>query len=51
VELAVVIGKKVRHARGEAAMASIAGYSILYDISARDRVPKEVIRPLSEGCA
>ena len=41
VELAVVIGQKVRHVRGEAAMASIAGYSILNDISARDWVPKE----------
>ena len=41
VELAVVIGQRVRHVRGEAAMASIAGYSILNDISARDWVPKE----------
>jgi 2,4-didehydro-3-deoxy-L-rhamnonate hydrolase len=41
VELAVVIGQKVHHVRGEAAMASIAGYSILNDISARDWVPKE----------
>ena len=41
VELAVVIGQKVRHARGEAAMASIVGYSILNDISARDWVPEE----------
>src|SRR5207244_11691157 len=37
VELAVVIGQRVRHVRGEAAMASIAGYSIVNDISARDR--------------
>ena len=41
VELAVVIGQRVRHARGEAALASIAGYSILNDISARDWVPME----------
>src|SRR5437660_7675550 len=41
VELAVVIGQRVRNVRGEAAMASIGGYSILYDISARDWVPKE----------
>src|SRR5258708_5439864 len=41
VELAVVIGQKVRNVRGEAAMASIAGYSIVNDISARDWVPKE----------
>jgi 2,4-didehydro-3-deoxy-L-rhamnonate hydrolase len=41
VELAVVIGQRVRHVRGEAAMASIAGYSILNDISARDWVSKE----------
>ncbi len=41
VELAVVIGQKVRNAHGEAAMASIAGYSIVNDISARDWVPKE----------
>ena len=36
VELAVVIGRRVKHARGDAAMAAIAGYSILNDISARD---------------
>jgi 2,4-didehydro-3-deoxy-L-rhamnonate hydrolase len=41
VELAVVIGQKAHHVRGEAAMASIAGYSILNDISARDWVPQE----------
>ncbi len=41
VELAVVIGQKVHHVSGEAAMESIAGYSILNDISARDWVPKE----------
>jgi len=41
VELAVVIGQKVRNVRGEAAMASIAGYSILNDISARDWVSQE----------
>jgi acylpyruvate hydrolase len=41
VELAVVIGQRVRRVRGEAALASIAGYSIVNDISARDWVPKE----------
>src|SRR5260370_19047053 len=41
VELAVVIGQKVRHVRGEAAMASITGYSILKYISARDCVSPE----------
>ena len=41
VELAVVIGQRVRRVRGEEAMASIAGYSIVNDISARDWVPKE----------
>lgn len=41
VELAVIIGQSVRHVRGEAALASIAGYSIINDLSARDWVPKE----------
>jgi 2-keto-4-pentenoate hydratase/2-oxohepta-3-ene-1,7-dioic acid hydratase in catechol pathway len=41
VELAVVIGQKAHHVRGETTMASIAGYSILNDISARDWVPQE----------
>lgn len=41
VELAVVIGQKVHQVRGEAAMASIAGYSILNDISSRDFVTEE----------
>lgn len=35
-ELAVVIGQKARHVRGEDAMACVAGYSILNDVSARD---------------
>ena len=35
-ELAVVIGHKARHVRGEDAMACIAGYSLLNDVSARD---------------
>ncbi len=35
-ELVVIIGQKVRHVRGEDAMACIAGYSLLNDISARD---------------
>ncbi|HET8842103.1 MAG TPA: fumarylacetoacetate hydrolase family protein [Ktedonobacteraceae bacterium] len=41
VELAVIIGQKARHVQGEAAMACIAGYSIVNDISARDWVPRE----------
>ncbi len=41
VELAVIIGKKARNVQGKEAMASIAGYSVLNDISARDWVPKE----------
>ncbi len=40
VELAVIIGQRVRHVQGEAALASIAGYSIVNDLSARDWVPK-----------
>lgn len=35
-ELAVVIGQKARHVRGEDAMACVAGYSLLNDVSARD---------------
>ena len=35
-ELAVVIGQKARHVRGEDAMVCIAGYSLLNDVSARD---------------
>jgi 2-keto-4-pentenoate hydratase/2-oxohepta-3-ene-1,7-dioic acid hydratase in catechol pathway len=35
-ELAVVIGKKVRHVKGDEAMDCIAGYSVINDISARD---------------
>ena len=35
-ELAVVIGQKARHVRGEEAMECIAGYSLLNDVSARD---------------
>ena len=35
-ELAVVIGRRARNVRGEEAMAAVAGYSILNDISARD---------------
>lgn len=35
-ELAVVIGTPVRRARGEAARAAIAGYSVLNDVTMRD---------------
>jgi 2,4-didehydro-3-deoxy-L-rhamnonate hydrolase len=35
-ELAVVIGQKARHLRGKDAMACVAGYSLLNDVSARD---------------
>lgn len=41
VELAVIIGQRVHDVHGEAAMASIAGYSIVNDISARDWVSEE----------
>ncbi|MDR3033677.1 MAG: fumarylacetoacetate hydrolase family protein [Kitasatospora sp.] len=36
VELAVVIGKPVRRARGEQAEAAIAGFTVLNDITCRD---------------
>ncbi|MGW4844400.1 fumarylacetoacetate hydrolase family protein [Nocardia brasiliensis] len=35
-ELAVVIGHRIRHARGADAAAAIAGYSVLNDVTARD---------------
>ena len=35
-ELAVVIGRRVRGVRGAAAVAAVAGYSVLNDVSARD---------------
>ncbi|MEJ8277330.1 fumarylacetoacetate hydrolase family protein [Pseudonocardia spirodelae] len=35
-ELAVVIGRSVRHADAEAARAAIAGYTVLNDVSMRD---------------
>ncbi len=35
-ELAVVIGQKAHHVRGEDVMACVAGYSLLNDVSARD---------------
>ena len=38
VELAVVIGRRAKSVRGEEAMASIAGYSLFNDVSARDWV-------------
>ncbi|MFF1923416.1 fumarylacetoacetate hydrolase family protein [Streptomyces sp. NPDC058221] len=36
VELAVVVGKRVRRARGEAAEQAIAGFTVLNDITCRD---------------
>jgi acylpyruvate hydrolase len=36
VELAVIIGRSVRHADEDGAEAAIAGYSVLNDVSARD---------------
>lgn len=36
VELAVIIGRKTHLVRGEEAMACVAGYSVLNDLSARD---------------
>lgn len=38
VELAVVIGRTAKNVRGEEAMASVAGYSLFNDVSARDWV-------------
>jgi 2-keto-4-pentenoate hydratase/2-oxohepta-3-ene-1,7-dioic acid hydratase in catechol pathway len=38
-ELAVVVGKKLRHASPEEAAAGIAGYSIGLDLSCRDLIP------------
>ena len=35
-ELAVVIGRPVRHATAEQAQAAVAGYTVLNDVSARD---------------
>ncbi|MEM7345070.1 MAG: fumarylacetoacetate hydrolase family protein, partial [Chloroflexota bacterium] len=35
-ELAIVIGQRCRQVRGEAALAAVAGYSIINDLSARD---------------
>ena len=35
-ELAVVIGRPVRHADADAARAAVAGYTVLNDVSARD---------------
>jgi len=35
-ELAVIIGQEAYHVRGEDALACVAGYSILNDVSARD---------------
>ena len=36
VELAVVIGRAVRHASAEAAAAAIAGFTVANDVSMRD---------------
>jgi acylpyruvate hydrolase len=36
VELAVVVGRRVRHADAAAAVAAIAGYSIINDVTLRD---------------
>jgi acylpyruvate hydrolase len=35
-ELAVIIGRPVRHATAEQALAAVAGYTVLNDVSARD---------------
>jgi 2-keto-4-pentenoate hydratase/2-oxohepta-3-ene-1,7-dioic acid hydratase in catechol pathway len=35
-ELGIVIGRRVRHAKGEQALAAIAGYTVVNDLSARD---------------
>ena len=36
VKLAVVVGRRVRHANGDAAVDAIAGYSIINDVTLRD---------------
>ena len=41
VELAVVIGKHVKHAHESDVMAAVAGFTILHDVSARDVQFKE----------
>ncbi len=41
-ELGVVIGRRVRNARGNDAMAAVAGYCPFNDISARDWIDRQV---------
>lgn len=42
-ELAVIIGKRVRNVRGEEAMAAVAGYAVLNDVSARDWIAEPTL--------
>ena len=42
-ELAVVIGQRARGVRGEAAMAAVAGYAPLNDVSARDWISEPTL--------
>jgi acylpyruvate hydrolase len=35
-ELVIVVGREVRHARGDEATSAIAGYTVMNDVSARD---------------
>lgn len=42
-ELAVVIGQRARGVRGEEAMAAVAGYAVLNDVSARDWIAEPTL--------
>lgn len=42
-ELAVVIGRRARNVRGEEAMAAVAGYAALNDVSARDWIAEPTL--------
>ncbi len=52
VELAVVIGREVRHATEDEALAAIAGFTVLNDVSIRDwqtRTPQHLAGKTFEG--
>jgi 2-keto-4-pentenoate hydratase/2-oxohepta-3-ene-1,7-dioic acid hydratase in catechol pathway len=40
VELGIVIGSRAKHVKGDAAMAAIAGYTVVNDVSVRDWLAK-----------
>lgn len=42
VELALVIGRRVRHVRGRDAVDAVAGYCVVNDVSARDWIADQV---------